>query len=152
MSLYDTVLRCGKIKLMRASRSVQFSARLDADLVGRLKKQSSREGVSSSQLAARYIEEGLRTQEFPGIEFRDGPVGRRAALVGGPDVWEVVRDVHGARDAGAPDPVAQVCAMSDLTEAQVRLALAYYREHPEDIDAFISTSDELTARLLPAAE
>jgi hypothetical protein len=133
-----------------ASETTSFSARLDARLVERLKKRSTREGVSASQLAERYIEEGLRMEEFPGIEFRDGPAGRRASVVGGPDVWEIVRDVHGAREHGVTDPLAHVCAMSDLTDGQVRLALAYYAEHPENVDAFIAESDELTARLLAA--
>jgi hypothetical protein len=29
-------------------------------------------------------------EEHPGIAFRDGPSGRRAALAGGPDVWEAI--------------------------------------------------------------
>jgi hypothetical protein len=133
-----------------SSETTSFSARLDARLVERLKKRSSREGISASQLAERYIEEGLRMEEFPGVEFRDGPAGRRASISGGPDVWEVVRDVHGAREHGVTDALAHVCAMSDLTEGQVRLALAYYAEHPESVDAFIAENDELTARLLAA--
>ena len=35
--------------------------------------------------------------EHPGIVFRDGPTRRRAAVAGGPDVWEIIRAVksHG---------------------------------------------------------
>ncbi len=33
-------------------------------------------------------------EEHPGIAFRDGPVGRRAALAGGPDVWEVIETLQ----------------------------------------------------------
>jgi hypothetical protein len=33
------------------------------------------------------------------IVFRTGPTGRRAGLVDGPDVWEIVRAVRCARDA-----------------------------------------------------
>ncbi len=29
-------------------------------------------------------------EEHLGIAFRDGPSGRRAALAGGPDVWEAI--------------------------------------------------------------
>jgi hypothetical protein len=43
-------------------------------------------------VAERLIEEGLRTEEFPGIAFRSGPTGRRVGLVGGPDVWEIARE------------------------------------------------------------
>jgi hypothetical protein len=43
-------------------------------------------------VAEHLIEEGLRTEEFPGIAFRQGPTGRRVGLVGGPDVWEIARE------------------------------------------------------------
>lgn len=33
----------------------------------------------------------MRLEHHPGIPFRDGASGRRAIVVGGPDVWEVVR-------------------------------------------------------------
>jgi len=38
-------------------------------------------------------------KEHPGVVFREGPSGRRAVLIGGPDVWEVVRVVKSARAA-----------------------------------------------------
>jgi hypothetical protein len=46
-------------------------------------------------LAQRYVEEGLRHDAHPLIQFLDGPSGRRASLVGrGLDVWEVVVTVR----------------------------------------------------------
>lgn len=136
---------------MKPASTVQFSARLDADIVARLKTQSAREGLSASQLAERYIDEGLRAEEFPGIEFRPGPTGRRAALMDGPDIWEIVRDVRAAREAGAAEPHALVAAASDLTDAQVRLAAAYYTVYPDEIDARIAADEELVERLLAGA-
>jgi hypothetical protein len=130
------------------SESTPFSARLDARLVERLKKWSAREGMSASQLAERFIDEGLRNEEFPGIVFRPGPTGRRAGLVDGPDVWEIVRDVRAAREAGVPDALAHVAETSELTDLQVRLALAYYTEYPDEVDARIDADEELTARLV----
>ena len=46
----------------------------------------------------------------PGIVFRDGPAGRRAAVVGGPDVWEIIGAVHSAPERGdrRVEPVALV--------------------------------------------
>jgi len=32
--------------------------------------------------------------KYPGILLRDGPAGQRAALAGGPDVWEVIAARH----------------------------------------------------------
>jgi hypothetical protein len=54
-------------------------------------------GMSLSSAANRLVDEALRMSEHPGIVFRPGPTGRRAGLVGGPDVWEVVRAVKSAR-------------------------------------------------------
>ena len=63
-------------------------------------------------------------------------------------VGEIVRDVRGAREADAADPLATVAAASDLTDAQVRLAAAYYTAYPEEIDARISAEDEFAEKLL----
>jgi hypothetical protein len=81
----------------RGTRRTQpFSARLDIAVVERLRERSRRSGQSGARLAERLIDEGLRMEEFPGIVFRSGPAGRRAGLVDGPDVWEIVRDVKRA--------------------------------------------------------
>jgi hypothetical protein len=130
----------------------QCSARLDAGLLERLRRESTREGVAMSQLAERYIEEGVRAAEFPGITFRPGPAGRRAGLLGGPDVWEVVRDLQAARAAGREDPVALVMRASGLGEGQVRLAAAYYAAYPDEIDARIEADEELRRSLLAGLE
>ena len=124
-----------------------FSARLDTGLLTRLKQLSVREGLTSSQLAERFIEEGVRSAELPGIVFRPGPTGRRAGLHGGPDVWEIVRDVNRARKARARDPIAVVVRSTDLGEDQVRLSLAYYARYPDDVDARIAQADELERAL-----
>src|SRR5262252_9719436 len=54
-------------------------------------------GMSLSSAANRLVDEALRMAEHPGIIFRPGPTGRRAALAGGPDVWEIIRAVRSAR-------------------------------------------------------
>lgn len=128
-----------------------FSARLDANLVARLKRLSAIERIPTSQLAERYLEEGVRASEIPGITFRPGPTGRRAGLIGGPDVWEIVRDIRAARAVNAHDAVATVVASTDLSEDQVRTALAYYAAYPDEIEERIEVADELEARLVEAA-
>jgi hypothetical protein len=62
-----------------------------------------------------------------------------------------VRDLRGARDAGADDAVALVAETSDLSEAQVRLASAYYAAYPDEIDERIAAEEALTERLLAGA-
>ena len=42
-----------------------------------------------------YVDEGTRMDEHPGIVFRGGPTGPRAALAGGPDVWERMTTLKG---------------------------------------------------------
>jgi len=128
-----------------------FSARLDSELVTRLKRLSAQEGLTASQLAERFIEEGVRSAELPGIVFRPGPTGRRAGLHGGPDMWEIVRDVHHARAAHARDPIGTVVGSTDLSEEQVRLALAYYRRFPDDVDRRMAAAEELE-RVLTATD
>lgn len=46
-------------------------------------------GWSGSSIANRFVDEALRMEGHPGVIFRDGPTGRRAVLIGGPDVREV---------------------------------------------------------------
>jgi hypothetical protein len=42
--------------------------------------------MSLSSAANRLVDEALRMNEHPGIVFRAGPTGRRAALAAGPGV------------------------------------------------------------------
>ena len=72
--------------------------RFDADVANRLASfTAAHPGLSLSSAANLLVAEGLRMADHPGVVFRDGPTGRRAALAGGPDVWEVVRAVKSAR-------------------------------------------------------
>lgn len=128
--------------------STPFSARLDSSLLARLRRLSARERVPVSQLVERFLEEAMRSEELPGIVFRPGPAGRRAGVLGGPDVWEIVRDVRAAEEAGSEDPVRHVLTTTDLGEEQVRLALAYHAVFPAEVDARIAEEAELIARLV----
>ena len=101
--------------MSRAKRTKSFSARFSAELVDLLDARSERLGQSKARVAERLIEEGLRTEEFPGIAFRSGPTGRRAGLVGGPDVWEIARDLKAAAGEGATDPIEAVARIAALT-------------------------------------
>ena len=81
----------------------------------------------------------------PGVLFREGPAGRRAVLVGGPDVWEVVRAITSARAADASlagdEVVALVAEQTGLTARAVDVAVAYYSDYPDEIDAMIAEAD-----------
>ena len=67
------------------------SFRLPEELLERLDDEATSTGASATTLVATILDEGLKTRRFPGIVYRDGPTGRRAAVLGGPDVWEIIR-------------------------------------------------------------
>ena len=123
------------------ARDRQFSARLDSRVFERLERRGARAGVNRSRLAERYIDEGMRMEDHPGVVFRDGPAGRRPGLAGGPDVWEVMSVV---RASGLRGDAALAAAgeWGGLTAAQIRSAVSYYAEYREEIDAWIARNVE----------
>ena len=123
-------------------RNGQLNARMEERVLARLSRRSRELGEPKSRVAERLIDEGLRMEEFAGIVFRNGPSGRRASLLDGPDVWEVVADLQRATKR-SKDPVRAVRRGSGLSEDQVRLAAAYYVRYPDEIDARIERNDEL---------
>ena len=124
----------------------QLTARINQGVLERLARHSRRIGQTRSRLAERLIDEGLRIEEFPGIVFRSGPAGRRAALADGPDVWEIVRDLKRA-SAVRRDPVQTVLESTDLREDQLRLAATYYSAYPDEIDERIREEEGIAERL-----
>ncbi len=125
-----------------------FSARLEVGVIERLQQQSRRSGQSNAKVAGRLIDEGLRMEQFPGIVFRSGPTGRRAALEGGPDVWEVVRALRrAAAEEDVPDPVEALMKVIGLRREQVELAAAYYDAFPDEIDDRIRLDEEMAQRV-----
>ncbi len=123
------------------SEARQFSARLNASIVERLERRGARVGLNKSRLAERYIDEGLRMEDHPGVVFRDGPAGRRAALSGGPDVWEVIAAVR-ASGLDGEAALAAAAEWGSLSPARVRVAVRYYAEYPQEIDERIRRNVE----------
>jgi hypothetical protein len=119
-----------------------ISIRFDPAILGRLRQRArSIPGSTPSGLAQRLVDEGLRMTEHPGIIFKDGPSGRRAALSLGPDVWEVVKAAREVDERGAA-AVPAVAEILSLPEERIRLALSYYGSYPDEIDAEIAQADE----------
>ncbi len=132
------------------ARTKSFSARFSAQVVDHLDAHSRQLGQSKARIAERLIEEGLRTDEFPGVVFRSGPTGRRAGIAGGPDVWEIVRDLKGVARAGAEDPIDAVRQVTGLDRAKLQLAADYYAAYPDEVDERIRMNEEAADRLLRA--
>lgn len=107
-------------------------------------------GTSSSSVANMLIDESLRSDEHPGIVFRPGPTGRRAALAGGPDIWEVIAALnaiqHEEPDLDGEELVQQVATVTGLSAARVHTALRYYAAYPSEIDDRIAHNVEVAER------
>jgi hypothetical protein len=123
--------------------SVNVSVRLDDQLAERLRLRARAAGETLSDRLRRYAEEGTRREEHPLITFRDGPTGRRAKLLGGPDVWEVAMWIE---DLDAePDPLVALIEDSTLTRSQIDAALRYRDAYPDEIAARIELHRSETA-------
>jgi uncharacterized protein (DUF433 family) len=94
--------------------------------------------VNPLTFARTLIDEGLRRERHPGIVFRDGPAGRRAAMEGRRlDVWQVMETVW-ASDGN----VEEAAAYLGLRPDQVRAAISYYTEFPGEIDDWVQRNRE----------
>lgn len=101
-------------------------------------------GMSLSSAANRLVDEALRMSEHPGIAFRAGPTGRRAALASGPDVWEAVRTIKSARaaepDLAEDDLLALVSGNTGVAVRLLRIAIRYWASYPGEIDTEIAAA------------
>ena len=127
--------------------SQHLSLRVDNDVLGRLDAQSRRSGRSRSWVARRLLEEGLRMEQHPGIVFRSGPAGRRAGLMGGPDVWEVVRAVRGgAETRETAETRESIAERVGVTPELLGATLGYYAEYRDEIEEWVRRIDEEAER------
>jgi hypothetical protein len=132
---------------MTAPRSVRF----DEAVLSRLDRYvKEHPGSSSSSVANMFIDESLRSYEHPGIVFRAGPTGRRAALQGGPDVWEVIGALNAIRDED-PDLdgdrlLAEVSTVTGLAVTHVTTVLRYYAAYPAEIEERIASNMDVAER------
>jgi hypothetical protein len=117
------------------SVSENVSVRLEDGLAQRLRLRARAAGETLSDRLRRYAEEGVRRDEHPLITFRDGPTGRRAGVLGGPDVWEIAMWVDDL--AAETDPIEGLVDESVLTRSQIEAALRYRAAYPEEIEARI---------------
>jgi sarcosine oxidase gamma subunit len=126
--------------------SAPLSIRFEDSLLDRLRRRArSMTGASTSALAQRLIDEGLRMADHPGVIFKEGPSGRRAALAYGPDIWEVIKFLGEVEERGAAalDAAAEVFAVDP---SRISTAVSYYGDYRDEIDAEIDAADEASAR------
>lgn len=115
------------------------SFRFDPATLQRLDQRARQTGLTRTALVERYVDEGLRQADHPGIVFVDEPAGRRARVAGtGLDVWEVVATVRDNK--GSIEGAATYLA---VPKRMVAAAMGYYAEYPHEIDAWIEETDRL---------
>jgi hypothetical protein len=103
----------------------------------RLGERARRAQLPERTLAQRYVEEGLRHDAHPLIQFLDGPSGRRASLIGrGLDVWEIIATV-----ADNDGSTREAAAYLEIPAGLVEAAVSYYGEYHEEIDEEIALND-----------
>jgi len=111
----------------------------DLRVADQLKAEAVARNASTSSLAEELINEGLRTRRHPLVSFRDGPAGRRASVIGGPDVWEVIEGLVGG-DVPSATRITRAVEVFGLRRELVEAALAYYAEFTEEIDGQIDAN------------
>lgn len=111
------------------AKSEPFSLRLSPGVEALVAEEAKRTRRSKGAVVESLAAEALKTRLVPGVAFRGVDWERRAWVIGTAlDVWEIV-DAY--QDFGSVDRMA---AKTDLSERQIRLALAYYERFPEEID------------------
>lgn len=116
------------------------SYRLDPDVKSRLERQAAAEGTTERALLERLVSEGLDTVHHPGVVYRDGPTGRRAALAVGSDIWEIASALRFTKGS-AEKRVAALAEQFDLHPRHIRVAIDFAATHRADIDAQIAAND-----------
>ena len=127
------------------------SFRLDDQLMQRLEVESEAASMSVTSLVSSLLDEGLKSRRFPGVVYRPGPTGRRAALVGGPDVWEVIRDLQRVPGRGM-ERVECLTRELGISVSLVTLATDFYCAFPEEIDARIEADERVAEQVRRHAE
>jgi len=125
-----------------------YTLRLASGTRRRLGERARHSGLPERTLAQRYVEEGLRHDAHPLIQFLDGPSGRRASLIGrGLDVWEVIATVRDNQGS-----VAEAAEYLQVPVGLVEAAVAYYGEYRDEIEAEIDRNEGEYERGRAAAE
>jgi hypothetical protein len=122
------------------------SIRFDPALLVRLRRQAAAAtGANTSALAQRLVDEGLRMVDHPGVIFKDGPSGRRAALAYGPDIWEIIKFLREVDERG-PAALSAAAEVFALDFNRITTAVSYYGDYRDEIDAEIAAADDASVR------
>ena len=110
------------------------SLRLPDNVAEKVRTIAALEHRSFAETVRLLTEEALKLREYPAITFVDGPTGRRARFLQGPDIWEVLEPyILSGKDWSALQQ-----SYPFLDEALLRLAVRYYEAYPEEVEARIA--------------
>jgi uncharacterized protein (DUF433 family) len=113
----------------RATKGEPFSIRLSKPTDQFVAEEARRTKRSKSAIVEALTEEAARMRRFPGIAFRGDEGSRDAWVIGTAlDVWQII---EAYRDFGS---IERMLAETDLSERQLRLALAYADAYPDEIE------------------
>jgi hypothetical protein len=133
--------------------SVRFEPRVLSRLTAYV---ATHPDLSLSSASNRLVDEALRCHEHPLITFKDGPAGRRARVVGGPDVWEIIGAVRSVRESDpaltGDEALGVVAETSGVPMPFLRAALAYWGDYPDEVDAFLDRARSEAAQARAAWE
>ncbi|MCD6553035.1 MAG: DUF433 domain-containing protein [Anaerolineae bacterium] len=116
---------------------------ISEQVYGSLKRQAERNQEPLEALVETWLRQHLDIELYPELEWREGPGGwrvgiKRTAI----DVYTVV----GYSLAGySAEEIAREL-LPRLTLKQVRAALNYYANHPDEIDSILNESETETSK------
>lgn len=124
-------------------KSAPFSIRLDDRDNDYVQSEAQRLNRPKGAVVQAYTSEAIRMRRFPGIAFRGDDHRRRAWVIGtGLDIWEIVGLL---REFGSERELATEYG---LTPGQIRISLAYYNEHRDEVERQLASGRQPVQELV----
>jgi uncharacterized protein (DUF433 family) len=126
----------------KARKGEPFSVRFNLPTDHFVEDEARRTRRSKSAIVETLTEEAARTRRFAGIGFRGEDAARRPWVIGsGLDVWEIAQMLA---DFGSIEGLVE---QTQLSEPQVRLAVAYHNSYPDEIAEAIAENRRTAEQL-----
>jgi uncharacterized protein (DUF433 family) len=116
--------------------------RLSDELLGSLQERARDRGETANALAERLLEEGLRRDRHPLIDFWDRAGGRSAMVLGTRLEVAHVIDTWLLEDKS----VTKTAEYFEISERKIQAAVSYYAEFQDEIDEWRRSKQEFADR------